>query len=390
MFIKIIPRILLMTLCCFAATTAVSQEGISSSLFANELTRPVFLTHDGLNADWVYILEQRDGSTGRIKILDRTDGTLISTFLSVPGLNTSSEQGLLGLAFDPDYENSGYFFINYTRNNRTYVVRYQRSGSDSRFANPGSAEIVFSIPQPFANHNGGWLGFGPDGYLYIGMGDGGSAGDPGNRAQNLDVLLGKTLRIDVSTQPYSIPESNPFGNEIWHYGLRNPWRYSFDRETNDLWISDVGQNQWEELNFQPASSTGGENWGWRCYEGNQEYNTDGCPDPSTLVFPFWEYQHGGSPFRCSITGGYVYRGTAIPSLDGTYFFAEYCSNQIWSLKYDGNAVSEYTERTSELAPNTGAIQNISSFGEDFYGEIYICDINGEIYKIVPAASPARK
>ncbi|WP_299942432.1 PQQ-dependent sugar dehydrogenase [uncultured Microbulbifer sp.] len=355
---------------------------LSSFQFASGLTRPVFVTHDGTNPDWIYVVEQRSGSTGRIKILDRASGSLISTFLSVSGLNTGSEQGLLGLAFDPDYANNGYLYINYTQNSRTHVTRYQRSSTNPQTADPGSAQAVFSISQPFANHNGGWMAFGPDGYLYIGMGDGGSGGDPDNRAQNLNDLLGKLLRIDVTSLPYSIPASNPFGDEIWSYGLRNPWRSSFDRDSGDLWIGDVGQNNWEEINFQPASSSGGNNWGWRCYEGNNAFNTSGCPNPGTMDFPIWEYSHGGSPFRCSLTGGYVYRGTSIPWLDGTYFFADYCSNQIWSLKYDGNMVSEYTDRTAELAPNNGSISRVSSFGEDYFGELYICDINGEIYKII--------
>ncbi|MEW5248433.1 PQQ-dependent sugar dehydrogenase [Microbulbifer sp. 2201CG32-9] len=328
------------------------------------------------------MVEQRSSSTGRVKILDRTSGALVSTFLSISGLNTGSEQGLLGLAFDPDYANNGYFFVNYTQNSRTFVTRYQRSNLNPQLADPGSAQVVFSISQPFSNHNGGWIAFGPDGYLYIAMGDGGSAGDPANRAQNLNDLLGKMLRIDVGSLPYSIPVGNPFGDEIWSYGLRNPWRPSFDRSSGDLWIADVGQNSWEEVNFQPASSSGGTNWGWRCYEGNNPFNTSGCPSPSTLEFPIWEYSRGGSPFRCSVTGGYVYRGSAIPSLDGTYFFADYCSDQIWSLKYDGTTLSEFTERTGELAPTVGSIDSISSFGEDYFGELYICDIGGEIYKVI--------
>lgn len=358
-------------------------EVMTSHRLATGLARPVLVTHDGVNPDWIYVVEQRSGSTGRIKILDRSNGSLVSTFLSVSSLNSGSEQGLLGLAFDPDYENNGHFFVNYTQNNRTYITRYSRSSSNPQVADSGSAEVVLFISQPFTNHNGGWIEFGPDGYLYIGMGDGGSAGDPGNRAQDLNNLLGKMLRIDVSSLPYSNPASNPFGDEIWDYGLRNPWRCGFDRETGDLWIGDVGQNAWEEVDFQPASSTGGDNWGWRCYEGDHSYNTSGCPGSGSMEFPVWEYSHGGSPFRCSITGGYVYRGSSMPWLDGTYFFADYCSNQIWSLRYDGSNVSEYTDRTSELAPNAGAIGAISSFGEDYYGELYICDLNGEIFSIRP-------
>ena len=356
---------------------------LSTRRLITGLARPVLVTHDGVNADWIYVVEQRSGSTGRIKIFDRTNGDQISTFLSISGLNTGSEQGLLGLAFAPDYETSGHFYVNYTQSSQTRVTRYTRSTSNPEVANSSSATIVYSISQPYSNHNGGWIQFGPDGYLYISNGDGGSGGDPGNRAQNLNNQLGKMLRIDVSSLPYTIPPSNPFGDEIWSYGLRNAWRCSFDRANGNLWMGDVGQSAREEVDFQPASSSGGENWGWRCWEGNNTYNTSGCDSSSTMSFPIWEYSHGGSPYRCSLTGGYVYRGGAIPSLQGTYFFGDYCSNQIWSFRYDGLNVTEYTERTNELTPNAGSIGAISSFGEDYYGELYICDLNGEVFKLEP-------
>jgi hypothetical protein len=244
-----------------------------------------------------------------------------------------------------------------------------------------------TIDQPYSNHNGGWLGFGPDGYLYIGTGDGGSGGDPGNRAQDItNQKLGKMLRIDVDGGlPYAIPASNPFvgvtgDDEIWSYGLRNPWRCSFDSETGDLWMGDVGQNAYEEISFQPASSTGGENYGWRCYEGNNSYNTSGCPSQSTMTFPVWEYSHSSG---CSVTGGEIYRGSAIGGLEGTYFFADYCYPTIWSFRYDGTSVYDFQNRTSQLAPDQGSIGSISGFGRDAAGEIYICDLNGEVFKIIP-------
>lgn len=241
------------------------------------------------------------------------------------------------------------------------------------------------------------LAFGPnDGYLYIGMGDGGSGGDPQNRAQNDGELLGKMLRIDVDGGlPYGIPPDNPFVepglplDEIWAKGLRNPWRYSFDRLTGDLYIGDVGQNLYEEIDFQPASSTGGENYGWRLMEGNHCYNPPSNCDPGGLIYPIYEYTHGGSPFRCSITGGYVYRGNAIPDLQGTYFFGDYCSGQIWSFRYDGSSVTEFTERTSQLAPGGGmSIDEISSFGEDAEGNIYIVDLGGEVFKVISCRGDA--
>jgi glucose/arabinose dehydrogenase len=363
---------------------------LSSELVVNGLSRPVQVVAAPGDTSRIFIVEQRSGSTGRIRIFNLNTGTLNSTaFLSV-SVNTSSEQGLLGLAFHPDYENNGYFYINYTASGGTYIKRYTVS-SNPDIADSGSAYTIMTISQPYSNHNGGWLGFSPiDGYLYIGTGDGGSAGDPGNRAQDItNQKLGKMLRIDVDGgSPYGIPADNPFvgitgDDEIWAYGLRNPWRCSFDRQTGDLWIADVGQNAYEEITFQPASSEGGENYGWRCYEGNHSYNTSGCPNSSTMTFPVWEYSHS---YGCSVSGSAIYRGSAIPSLDGTYFFADYCTSKIWSFRYDGSNTYDYEDRTSELAPGSGSISSISAFGEDANGEIYICDLGGEVYKIV--AEPA--
>jgi len=234
--------------------------------------------------------------------------------------------------------------------------------------------------QPYTNHNGGDLHFGPDGYLYIGMGDGGAAGDPENRAQRLTEYLGKMLRIDVDQgDPYSIPASNPFTTdagalgEIWASGLRNPWRFSFDRLTGDLWIADVGQNAFEEVNYQPASSAGGENYGWRCYEGFAEYNTTGCNSPSGYYFPVHTYPHGA---ECSVTGGYVYRGNPSSAYYGHYFFADYCSDRIWTLHYDG--ASWISEEFGQYPGN-----NFSAFGEDLDGQIYIAGrSSGTIYRVI--------
>lgn len=353
------------------------------------LARPVLVTAAPGDTSRLFIVEQRSGSTGRIRIFDLATNLLVSTpFLSLT-VSTGSEQGLLGMAFHPDYNTNGYFFINYTNSSgNTIVARYQVS-SNPNIANSGSATTVMSISQPYSNHNGGMIAFGPnDGYLYIGTGDGGSGGDPGNRAQDISgQLLGKILRIDVDSLPYSIPADNPFvgvtgDDEIWAYGMRNPWRFSFDRDTGDLYIGDVGQNAWEEIDIQPAGAAGGENYGWRCYEGDHAYNTSGCPSASTMVFPVHEYAQGGSPYRCSITGGNVYRGDGIPDLQGTYFFGDYCSNQIWSFRWDGSGgITNLEDRTSELSPNAGSIGSISSFGEGADGTIYVCDLGGEIFAI---------
>lgn len=363
--------------------------GLMTERVASGLARPVMVTHAPGDTSRLFIVEQRSGSTGRIKILNLNTGSVNATpFLSVTGVSTSSEQGLLGLAFHPNYASNGYFYVNYTASSGSTTIRRYSVSSDPDVANSSSGYTIMTISQPYSNHNGGWLGFSPiDGYLYIGTGDGGSAGDPGNRAQDItSQKLGKMLRIDVDGgSPYAIPADNPFvgvtgDDEIWAYGLRNPWRCDFDDKTGDLWIADVGQNAYEEIDVQPGNSDGGENYGWRCYEGNNSYNTSGCPNSSTMTFPVWAYSHGSG---CSVSGGAIYRGSAIPSLQGTYFFADYCTNKIWSFRYEGGSVTDYQDRTSELDPSgSQSITSISGFGEDANGEIYICDLGGEVFKIL--------
>ena len=261
-----------------------------------------------------------------------------------------SEQGLLGLAFHPHYATTGYFYVDYTDNNGdTVIARYHVSANDPNIADPNSALILLVIDQPYANHNGGQLAFGPDGYLYIGLGDGGSEGDPGNRGQDTTQLLGKILRIDVNNRVglppdcgsgsnYTIPADNPLadgrgGNcdEIWQTGLRNPWRFSFDRATGDMYIGDVGQNFWEEIDYTPAGNPGGQNFGWRCFEGNHPFNTQGCGPSRNYVFPILEYSHTVNGV-CAVTGGYVYHGSALPRYVGAYFYGDYCGGQIWVAK----------------------------------------------------------
>jgi len=362
---------------------------LSTVLVTNAVTRPVQVTHAPGDTSRIFIVEQRSGSTGRIKIYNLDSGTLNSTpFLSLT-VSTSSEQGLLGMAFHPNYSQNGYFYVNYTNSSGdTVIKRYTVSASNPDVANSGSGYTIMTIDQPYSNHNGGWLGFSPtDGYLYIGTGDGGSSGDPGNRAQDItNQKLGKMLRIDVDGgSPYANPPSNPFvgvtgDDEIWAYGMRNPWRCNFDSVTGDLWIGDVGQNQYEEITFIPNFS-GGENHGWRCHEGNHSYNSSGCGNSSSMVFPVWEYSHS---YGCTVVGGCLYRGGAIPDLDGTYFFGDYCTNKIWSFRYDGSNTFDYQDRTAELDPSSGSIGSISGFGEDANGEMYICDLGGEVYKIIPA------
>jgi glucose/arabinose dehydrogenase len=379
-----------------AATSPASA--ITTERVASGLNRPIFVTAPG-GDDRLFIVEQR----GVIKILE-TGNVLPVPFLDidalVPNISGNDERGLLGLAFHPDYAQNGYFYVNYTNNSSdTVVARYSVSG-DPNVADAGSALILITIDQPFSNHNGGTVAFSPiDGYLYIGMGDGGSGGDPQNNGQRDNTLLGKLLRLDVDcAAPPCIPPDNPYVgpgdplDEIWAKGVRNPYRFSFDRATGDMYIGEVGQGTIEEVDFQPAASVGGENYGWRIMEGTLCFDNNvppGCNDPS-LTPPIHEYTHAGSPFRCSITGGYVYRGNAIPALQGTYFFADWCSNQIWSFRYVGGQVTEFTERTTELVPDVGVITNIAGFGEDGSGELYIVDRSststGEVFKIIPEST----
>ena len=364
------------------------------------LNRPVGMAYPPDGSNRLFIIEQH---TGRIRILDvKTETLLAEPFLDIDDLSTGGEQGLLGLAFHPDYSRTGLFYVNVTAPDGTTEIRqYRVSRFDPDVAGAGSVTVVLSYAQPFSNHNGGWIGFGPDGYLYIAAGDGGSANDPGNRAQNLNTLLGKLLRIDIngtggSTGAYGIPPDNPFialssaRPEIWAYGLRNPWRCSFDRLTGDLYIGDVGQGQIEEIDFQPAGSPGGENYGWRVMEGtrcsdnSQAGGNPACGDPG-FVSPIHEYTHA---VGISVTGGYVYRGTALGGWQGTYFFADYGSARIWSFRHDGANLTEFAERTTELRPEAGEVGLVSSFGEDEAGELYLLDMeDGELYRFALGEPP---
>lgn len=307
----------------------------------------------------------------------------IHVFMDITNKVTSSgEMGLLGLAFHPNYEENGYIFVNYIDTNKnTVIARYHVVGET---VDPASEKILLQVEQPYSNHNGGDLAFGPDGYLYASLGDGGSAGDPGNNAQNLNSLLGKILRLDINTdRPYVVPADNPFVGregvrpEIWAYGLRNPWRISFDAKTGGLYIADVGQGDLEEVDFQSADSKGGENYGWRCLEGTSDYNLEGCTGVNTYTPPVVEYSHDDG--RCSITGGYVYRGSDQLALEGKYFYSDFCGKQLY-----------YTEQKDSSWQQDLAIKTdfaISTFGVDSSGELYVADYNsGNIYRIEVIAS----
>lgn len=360
---------------------ALSAQTIVLTPFASGLNTPVGMEFAPGDNN-MYVVEQQ----GRIRLVSPA-GTLAGTdFLDISSLvtPTGGEQGLLGLAFHPDYASNGYFFVNYTKaaDGATRISRFSRSSANPLAADPGSEVPVLEIAQPYSNHNGGCIEFGPDGYLYIGMGDGGSAGDPGNRAQNPTELLGKLLRIDVNTLPYQIPATNPYAGQtdtlpqIWAMGLRNPWRFSFDRLTGDLWIGDVGQGNWEEVDFQAASSAGGENYGWRCYEGAAAYSTGGCQPQSFYKAPVNTFSHANG--NCSITGGYLYRGASEGDLYNKYIYTDYCSGTFYETHRNGNGW------TSNVLNSFS--HSFSTFAEDHQGELYIADVSsGGIYRISTSA-----
>jgi glucose/arabinose dehydrogenase len=361
-------------------------------LVASGLSSPVHITAAPLDPNRLFVIEQ----PGRIRIIK--NGVLLPTpFLDIVGRVGSggNEQGLLSLAFHPDFESNNRFFVNYTNTGGdTVIARHEVAGNPDE-VDASSEKILLTISQPFGNHNGGQVAFGPDGFLYVGMGDGGSAGDPNEAGQRDDTLLGKLLRIDVDVDmpPYhAVPPSNPnagAGNPLglmWAKGLRNPWRFSFDRVTGDLYLGDVGQSQWEEIDFQPGASTGGENYGWDVFEGEHCFDPEpllaDCPEPPTgFTMPIVEYNHGEG---CSVTGGFVYRGCRMPDLHGTYFYADFCTALIRTFTVVGGAAQNQADRTADLAPGGGlSIDALTSFGEDARGELYIADRGGEIFKIVP-------
>jgi glucose/arabinose dehydrogenase len=360
-----------------AASGAMADDPPHLALrqIASGVPSPVSIAHT--NDSRLFVVEQ----TGRIAIWDGTH-VLTAPFLDISTLvSCCGERGLLGLAFHPDYASNGRFFVDYTLPSGDIVVaRYNVSATDPNHADPASRVQLLQIPhQQFANHNGGQLQFGPDGYLYIGVGDGGSGGDPFGNGQNTNVLLAKLLRIDVNGAPtYAIPPTNPFAGrsdarpEIWAYGLRNPWRFSFDRMTGDLWIADVGQDLWEEIDLQPATSSGGVNYGWSCLEASHSFNAAQCRG-AAMTLPIFEYGHDAG--ACSVTGGYRYGGTLYPRFRGMFFYADYCTGVISALAQQSNG-----SWSSQKLFETGF--HVSTFGEDSVGEIYVADYdNGVIYQI---------
>lgn len=337
------------------------------------LTRPVGLVHAGDGSGRIFVLEQ----PGLIRII-QDDQLLPLPFLDISHQVTCcGERGLLGVAFHPEYEQNGFFFLNYIDlDGNTVIARFMVSG-DKNTADPDGEVILLNIEQPYGNHNGGGMAFGPDGYLYLGLGDGGSGGDPQGNAQNPNTVLGKLLRIDVDRgEFYTIPEDNPYAQgggepEVWATGLRNPWRFSFDQETGDLYLGDVGQNSWEEINYLPAGSSGGINFGWNYREGSHPYSSSAQPEGVQLIDPVAEY---GRDQGYSVTGGVVYRGEQLPAWWGIFLYGDYGSGHVWGLYQDQDGSWE-----NALMFQSGT--SISSFGEDESGEVYLVDLGGSIYRL---------
>ena len=365
-----------------SAAIVPSRIDLALAPVTSGLSAPLLVTHAGDGSNRLFVVEQ----TGKIRIVKGGDLQSAAFIDLSRSVSRGGEQGLLGLAFHPSYKSNGKLYLSYTDLSGTSIIReYRVLASNPDRVDGTSGRTLLRVKQPYENHNGGHIAFGPDGYLYIGMGDGGSGGDPGNRAQSKNTLLGKLLRIDVNKRtgslPYGIPSTNPYVgrsglDQIWAFGLRNPWRFSFDRATGDLWIGDVGQGSWEEVNRALASSgrNAGRavNYGWRVMEGDHCYNpSSGCVRTGRTL-PVTEYSHGGG--RCSITGGYVYRGKTYPDLVGAYLFADYCSGEIWFID---RGASRGVRPTLALDTNS----RITSFGEDEAGELYVTNAEGAVFRV---------
>ncbi len=365
--------------CSRSGESPAPAAGYGLQAVATGLRFPLYLTAPPGDTNRFFVVEKG----GAIRII-KNGALLPLPFLDLTAqVSTGGEQGLLGLAFDPQYAANGRFYVNYTDTAGDTVVARYRVSSDPERADPNADRVLLAVDQPYANHNGGHLAFGPDGYLYVGLGDGGSGGDPHGNGQSRAELLGSLLRIDVRPAgAYAIPLDNPFVGqpgarpELWDYGLRNPWRFSFDRANGDLYIADVGQNRREEVNVATTASGGGRglNYGWSVMEGTLCFNPASACNTAGLTLPVLDYGRSGG--ACSVTGGYVYRGAAAPALQGVYFYADYCAGWVKSFRYADGRVTEGSD-WPQLAPGG----NITSFGEDAAGELYILTQQGGVYRV---------
>lgn len=384
---------LLATAVVAAAPVLGAQQALDTEVIATGLNTPVFaLTPPGETASRLFVLTH----WGRIRIIEN-DVLLPTPFLDVSAIRRwAGEDGVHCMAFHPDYAANRRFFITYTDHAGDWVLaEYLRDPVDPNLADPNSARILLVIPHPSPIHYSGWMEFGNDGYLWIGVGDGADQGDPLNHSQRGDLLLGKLLRLDVDNPApgleYGIPPTNPFVNdpnvrdEIWALGLRNPWRCDYDEGTGDVWLGDVGYATWEEVDFLPAGVAGA-NFGWRMMEGNHCYNpSTNCNPNGTHVLPVHEWQHGGSPFRCSVTGGKVYRGADMADMHGRFFFADYCSGEIWSMRWGGSGIVDFHDHSGEFLNALGVGASITGFGADANGEIYVLNSDdGSVHRVIPA------
>lgn len=370
---------------------AAVQRPVTTELVVNGLNTPVWVTHTpGDDASRIFVVTH----WGKLRIIEN-DVLNAVPFLDIHHLVTfdNNEQGLLSLLFHPDYEQNGYFYVIYVDVSSNWVLeRYQRDPLNRDLADPNSGVILLTIAHPLTWHHGGWMEFGQDGYLYIATGDGGGVGDPFNYGQDRGNLNGKLLRIDVDGGfPYAIPPSNPFVgdpnvlDEIWALGVRNPWRGDMDDLTGDIWFGDVGQDTWEELDFLPAG-TAAANFGWRIMEGTHCYNPSSGCNTAGLVQPIHEYRHATTPqgYRCSISGGRVYRGRSMATMHGRFFFGDYCTGEVWSTRTDGVTTVGFTDHTLELEATMGSDGQVIGFGQDADGELYVCNMrDGSVHRVVP-------
>ena len=376
-----------------------SYSQIQVQKITDLLDKPIYATSIFLDFEIIFVVEQdgiirfiNSGELQDIPFLDITD-RVQSPFY--PG----DERGLLGFALDPNFKQNGFFYVNYVDKNKMSIV--SRFSSKNLIADINSEKYILKVEQPYSNHNGGHLAFGPDNYLYISFGDGGSAGDPEENGQDLNSFLGKILRIKINKELYEIPSDNPFyresdnvKREIWHYGLRNVWRFSFDRETGDMYMGDVGQSNWEEINYQPSGHSG-INYGWNVMEGKHCFVDGVSCDKKLYDFPIYEYPNNANYIKtliglkqsntdgCSVTGGYVYRGDDIPELYGQYLFGDYCTGKVWSFKNNDGVISDFKDHTIDILDSMDKKSfYLSSFGESYDGELFLIDYNGSLYKII--------
>ena len=382
----------------------VFSDFIYSQIQAEKITdlldKPIYATSIMLDAEIIFVVEQ-DGLIKLIKDLELAETPFldITDRVQTP-FYPGDERGLLGFALDPEFKKNGFFYVNYVDQNNTSII--SRFSSTNLIANKSTERYMLKVEQPYSNHNGGHLAFGPDGYLYISLGDGGSAGDPEGRGQNLNSLLGKILRIEPKENSYDIPLDNPFYNtdnsakkEIWHSGLRNVWRFSFDRLNGDMYMGDVGQNNWEEINYQESNQKG-INYGWNIMEGKHCFNPEVSCDSLLYEHPIYEYPNNANYIKtliglkqanrdgCSVTGGYVYRGDKMPEMYGRYIFGDYCTGKVWSFSNINGLIQNFKDHTADITKSMGEKSfYLSSFGEDYNGELFLINYNGSLYRIIP-------